>query len=124
MSFVKSMKRAFGFSVDDTDEDTLEEAEETNRTTTVPEPSEPSECSELSEYSEHLEHSEPSELPLAIFDGVIDVFNAAQPDFIKSCLDVEAQRRYLYQAMDSSLKEYLVRPVSYTHLTLPTTSRV
>jgi chromosome segregation ATPase len=48
-------------------------------------------------------------LPLAIFDGVIAIFNASQPDFIKSCLDVEAQRRYLYQAMDDSLKEYLAR---------------
>jgi len=96
------MKRAFGFSVDETDEDVLEEVEETDRTTT-------SATSENSELYDSSEPSEPAELPLAIFDGVIAVFNAAQPDFIKSCLDVEAQRRYLYQAMDSSLKEYLAR---------------
>lgn len=97
MSFVKNMKRAFGFGDDEAEDDDILDEE-----TSV--------AGDKAETAASEETSEPeagAELPLAIFDGVIEVFNAAQPDFIKSCLDVDAQRRYLYQAMDSSLKEYL-----------------
>lgn len=44
---------------------------------------------------------------LGIFDGVLAIFNEAQPQFIRDCLDREAQRRYLFNALDNSLKEYL-----------------
>jgi uncharacterized phage infection (PIP) family protein YhgE len=47
--------------------------------------------------------------PLTIFDGLLKVFNDAQPDFIKKCLDIEAQRRYLYNSIDSSFKEYMAQ---------------
>ncbi|MCM1022121.1 MAG: hypothetical protein NC343_07520 [Muribaculum sp.] len=45
--------------------------------------------------------------PLEIFDGLLQIFNAAQPDFISKCVDVEAQRKYLYDSMDASFKEYV-----------------
>ncbi len=50
--------------------------------------------------------SEP-DFPLTIFDSLLQVFNDAQPDFIRKCLDVNAQRRYLYDSIDSSFKEYI-----------------
>ncbi len=37
------------------------------------------------------------------------MFNDAQPDFIRKCLDVDAQRRYLYDSIDASFKEYIGR---------------
>ena len=49
------------------------------------------------------------EFPLTIFDGLLQVFNEAQPDFIRKCLDMDAQRRYLYDSMDASFKDYLGR---------------
>lgn len=49
------------------------------------------------------------EFPLTIFDGLLQVFNEAQPDFIRKCLDMDAQRRYLYDSMDVSFKDYLGR---------------
>ncbi len=45
---------------------------------------------------------------MTFFDGILEVFNNAQPDFIKRCLDKEAQRRYLYDALGTSFHEYLV----------------
>jgi myosin heavy subunit len=47
--------------------------------------------------------------PLTIFDSLLDVFNEAQPDFIRKCLDVDAQRRYLYHSVDASLQNYIMR---------------
>lgn len=95
MSFVKNMKRVFGFGDDEADDEILDD------------PATPDAAVTETHSTGGTEADAGEELPLAIFDGVIAVFNAAQPDFIKSCLDVEAQRRYLYQAMDSSLKTYL-----------------
>lgn len=47
--------------------------------------------------------------PLTIFDSLLEVFNEAQPDFIRKCLDVDAQRRYLYDCVDASFREYIAR---------------
>ena len=44
-------------------------------------------------------------LPNDLFDAVIAVFNEAQPDFVKKCLDTEAQRKYLIDSIDSRLRE-------------------
>lgn len=60
------------------------------------------------------EMSEPDQadkldFPLTIFDSLLQVFNDAQPDFIRKCLDVDAQRRYLYDSIDASFKEYIGR---------------
>lgn len=52
---------------------------------------------------------------MAIFDGVIAIFNEAQPQFIRDCLDRDAQRRYLYDALDSSIKQYLERVAVKAH---------
>ncbi len=49
------------------------------------------------------------EFPLSVFDGLLQVFNDAQPDFIKNCINTDAQRRYLYESMDASFKESLSR---------------
>lgn len=42
-----------------------------------------------------------------IFDGVVEVFNASMPEFIRNSLDTEKQREYLYSVMEQSLKDYL-----------------
>ena len=44
-------------------------------------------------------------LPADLSDAVIAVFNEAQPDFVKKCLDTEAQRKYLIDSIDSRLRE-------------------
>ncbi len=47
------------------------------------------------------------ELPGEIFDAVIELFNASQPDFVRQCLNVESQRAYLMERIDKSLKDKL-----------------
>lgn len=42
-----------------------------------------------------------------IFDGVIEVFNASMPEFLRNSLDAGKQREYLFSVMDQSLKDYL-----------------
>ncbi|MCM1355855.1 MAG: hypothetical protein NC212_05565 [Staphylococcus sp.] len=43
-------------------------------------------------------------LPADIFDAVIEIFNQAQPDFVRECLNVEAQRQYILNSLSESLR--------------------
>lgn len=43
-------------------------------------------------------------LPEDIFDAVIKLFNDAQPDFVKKCLSLEAQRKYIIDSISASLR--------------------
>ncbi len=65
-------------------------------------------CEDLVEMSQS-EQPDKLDFPLTIFDSLLQVFNDAQPDFIRKCLDVDAQRRYLYDSIDASFKEYIGR---------------
>lgn len=42
-----------------------------------------------------------------IFDAVIELFNATQPDFVRDCLSIESQRAYLLNHIDSAVKAKL-----------------
>ena len=42
-----------------------------------------------------------------IFVGVLNIFNESLPDFLKSSIDAEAQKKYLFDALDSSLQSYI-----------------
>lgn len=42
----------------------------------------------------------------AIFDGVVEVFNGALPDFLQKSVDPEKQRQLLFDSLDGSMKEY------------------
>ncbi len=43
----------------------------------------------------------------AIFQRVIEVFNNTLPDFLSKSVDPEKQRKYLYDSLDASTKNYL-----------------
>ena len=43
-------------------------------------------------------------LPEDLFDSVIEVFNAAQPEFVRKCLSVEAERKVLIDSISDKLK--------------------
>lgn len=44
--------------------------------------------------------------PVEVFDSLLEVFNDAQPDFIRKCVDINAQRQYLYDTLNSAFKDY------------------
>lgn len=42
-----------------------------------------------------------------IFNHVLEIFNKALPDFLSSTVDPEAQKKYLFDTLDTSVKEYI-----------------
>lgn len=115
MSMMTLLRRAFGFSPDS-------EEEEEDYDPTVPtyaagehRASQPSQEQHATAPAEAKPASLPDvaaekpsvteSLPNDLFDAVIAVFNEAQPDFVKKCLDTEAQRKYLIASIDSRLRE-------------------
>ncbi len=40
-----------------------------------------------------------------LFDAVIDLFNRTQPEFVRECLNVDAQRRYILNSLSDSLRQ-------------------
>lgn len=43
-------------------------------------------------------------LPVDLFDAVIELFNRQQPEFVKECLNVDAQRSYIIASISESLR--------------------
>lgn len=50
---------------------------------------------------------DPDRVILDIFTTVIDTFNQALPSFLREAVDPEAQKKYLYNQLDKSVKEQL-----------------
>lgn len=103
MSIFGKFKQALGFS--DTEEDYFDGAEDYSPVSTKHETSEKKNVTQTSSHDEVVA----DQLPHEIFDGVVKLFNEALPDFLKSCVDVEAQRKYIYDSLDAGMKSYLER---------------
>ncbi len=103
MSFFSSFKRAFGFGTDDVsvDEDLYADtavddhaaAGNENRDTDEPTVVEPVKF-------------DPA-MQMVIFDHVLAVFNEALPDFLSRTGDPEARRKYLFDSLDTGVRQYL-----------------
>lgn len=48
----------------------------------------------------------PSPDASSIFDGVVGIFNESLPGFLRESVDADKQRRFLYAALDQSMKDY------------------
>ncbi len=112
MSFFSALAHAFGFGGDDGIDDNAPSALVTPYH--KPEPlQEAAPSADTYEESPTAVNPLPSSadeapaFPLTFFDGILEVFNNAQPDFIKACLDREAQRRYLYDTLGASFSAFL-----------------
>ena len=89
MSVFGKLKQAFGFS-DNENDDFYNDNESVNERAEQPK----------TNVSQTVKVSAPetTDLTPQIFDGVVKMINDTLPDFLKSCLDVEAQRRYIYNS--------------------------
>lgn len=104
MSFFKTLKRAFGFGSDDEYEEyEVDDVAVDNNYNSSDEP----ETLSPQPPAKAAVDVENIDFPLTVFDSLLEVFNNAQPDFIKNCIDIEAQRKYLYDSLDGSFKEYI-----------------
>lgn len=103
MSFFNTIKCALGFDSDD------DEPEVGIDATVQPLHSVPDEAAPtMQPLQEAPEAVERREIPVdVIFSRVVEIFNEALPDFLKKSVDPEAERRLLYDALDTSVKEYL-----------------
>lgn len=106
MAFLKNIKRSFGFSCDDNvefedlNEDLIKKSNEDDNLNL-------SKGNELEKFDDKISSEQLKNMQLDIFNGVINVFNESLPDFIKSSVDIDAQRQYLYNILDQSIKDYL-----------------
>lgn len=103
MSFFNTLKRALGFDSDD------DETEEGIDATVQPfHPVSEEAGQEPEPEPEVATDTERRETPVdVIFARVVEVFNEALPDFLKKSVDSEAERKQLFEALDTSVKEYL-----------------
>ncbi len=104
MSFFNGIKRAFGFSEDEEYVNSHDEIEDEAQYNNISEPSVPA----VDIQNEEIENLSIEVKTQELFDGVIKVFNDALPEYYKSCLNIEEQRKYIYNNLDESLKTYLV----------------
>lgn len=107
MSFLKSLKNAFGFGPDPQadDEDKLL-ADDSFKALAAPGAAEAA-------------VAEPEPAPDApvldpgavrgIFTSVVSVFNESLPTFVRDSVDTKAQEDFLYKSLDQSLRDYLTR---------------
>lgn len=113
MAFLNSLKRAFGFSSED--EEYFDDVNETSEDVINPFKPELIDKNTLLEETDSPNEELSVELPMEVFDSVIAIFNQSLPDFIKQCVDIDAQRRYIYNSLDNSLKESLNNIVAQAH---------
>lgn len=109
------LRRAFGFSPDSEDEEDYDPTVPTYAAVgshpgqperEIATPPTPSVKKQKDDGAREVAVAQAAEsLPEDLFDAVIEIFNNAQPDFVKKCLDTEAQRRYIVESIDSRLRE-------------------
>lgn len=109
MSFISSIKRAFGFGSDEDDElyaDTVVSETSDTGTQAQPDASDAS-AQPASEAGQPQAPAIDPEVKAKIFHGVVAVFNEALPDFLNRSVDPEAQSRRLSEMLDDGLNAYL-----------------
>lgn len=95
MSVWSNIARAFGFG-GDAPEAEEESWQEDDAAEAPPQPAEHAGPVEVDPAQVH-----------AIFQRVIEVFNNTLPEFLSRSVDPEKQRKYLYDSLDNSMKNYL-----------------
>ncbi len=112
MAFFASLKQAFGFG-DKTADDEIEGIDATvhplgqYRQIEATEPQADSQPQPAS--MGNADDITDDQARQAIFESVVKLFNESLPPFLKQSVDPEAQKKYLYDSLDNSLKSYLKR---------------
>ncbi len=106
MSFFKALKQSLGFGPEDEDDNIYDDAEvsETNEDAQITSKNDEGSASTVANVEKIKFEAEIRE---RIFAKVVEVVNASLPQFFASTLDQEAQRKYLLDALDQGIKDYL-----------------
>lgn len=108
MGIQSFIKRAFGFSVEELDEDTDVNLN-TVDTQMIPTLRPQTDAPAPAVTSQPITGPLPDDMPVEIIDGILEVVNESLPSLVRECLDRDAQRMRLYQAMGDSFREYVGR---------------
>ena len=85
-----------GWSSDDDDEDYITYGSSTEETVVS-----------TPEKNNVVEFCDNDEIPEGIFDGLVDIINANLSPMVLKCLDVEAEKKYLYEALGPKFKDFV-----------------
>lgn len=105
MSIANALKRALGFHTVIDDEDEMYDS--TLPTYAPVKDSVPAHKSE--EPAAAAQGDETAVLAGDLFDALIEMFNASMPDFVAKCLSTDAQRQYLLDSLDGSLRRRIAQ---------------
>lgn len=100
MSFFRKLQNALGFGGDEEIDDGLPEMPDTSESPVIRDT-----MPDLADADTTIEVSH--DMMIRIFDKVVEVTNTAIPDYFKHSVDTERQKKFLFEALDSSVKEYL-----------------
>lgn len=121
MAFLGKIKSVFGFS---NDEYEIEENELLQRDATVtplaqrqqqpssadmPDNRNTSHCDDSAESQISIADAVEHTCPEAIFNKVVEIFNESLPPFLRESVDPDKQTRYIHDALDSSMREYVAQ---------------
>ena len=120
MAFFKNIRKSFGFSDSEEEYDyedgidaTVKRRENVKSSIINDEPvinhtQRPTYHVSNSSYGDESAEDKLKKMQMKIFEGVVDLFNKSLPDFISSCVDKEAQKQYIFDSLDKSLRNYIV----------------
>lgn len=105
MSFLKKSLKALGFSDDEEAETHVYTAKDiTDGTSDHAASSQEKTAEHPAVEKKELPHSE---LPDSLLERVVDLVNASLPEFVRSCIDHESEKRYIYEHLGDSFKSYI-----------------
>ncbi|MCM1440235.1 MAG: hypothetical protein NC131_13695 [Roseburia sp.] len=105
MSFITSVRRAFGIGADATD---FEEYSDDEAAPVVTQPPHTVEAQTVRQPAD-------DSLPADILTAVIELFNTQQPEFVRNCLNTDAQKQYLLNAIDADVRSRIEAAIKRAH---------
>lgn len=103
MSIFKKTFRALGFGKDDEQESHVYTAKDisvaTSRNTLTP--------ATPDKTQENNNTTNDEAMPDILLDKVVELINSSFPDFVRSCIDIQSEKKYVSQQLDDSFKEYI-----------------
>ncbi|MDE5837590.1 MAG: hypothetical protein K2H39_00905, partial [Paramuribaculum sp.] len=106
MSLFNHIKRAFGLGANyDSEDSDIEDFEESEQESA-------SAVARATQNMRHIETQKDETLSADIFDGVIELFNKTQPEFVRECMDTDAQKEYILRNIDNALRDRLEKEVN------------
>ena len=103
MSFFKKSLKALGFSEEEEEEYTQHTEREVTaspRTTANTGPAEPAAPAAPTNNGGET-------LPDNLLEHIVELINASLPDFVRTCIDRESEKRYIYEHLGDSFKNYI-----------------